>query len=158
MPSDRSPADSVDAIMAIMASAFDPAFGEAWTRRQVEDALVLANCHYLIFASHGGPMADGDQPVGFSLSRSAYDEEELLLFAVDPAHRGHGIGARMLERFASEARQRGAQRLLLEMRRGNRAQSLYERYGFQIIGERPKYYRVGDGTKIDAITFACNCG
>ena len=34
------PGDDLDAIMAVMAAAFDPAFGEAWSRRQVGDALV----------------------------------------------------------------------------------------------------------------------
>jgi len=30
--------DDVDRIMAVMHAAFPPDFGEAWTRRQVEDA------------------------------------------------------------------------------------------------------------------------
>lgn len=149
--------DSVDAIMAIMASAFDSSFGEAWTRRQVEDALMLGKCHYLVFGSHGEAWTPGDVPAGFSLSRSTCDEEELLLFAVAPNCRGRGIGTHMLEQFAAQARLRGARRLLLEMRRGNRAQGLYERFGFSIVGERPNYYRVAGGTTIDALTFACTC-
>ena len=31
------PPDDIDRIMAIMAAAFDPHYGEAWTRRQVEE-------------------------------------------------------------------------------------------------------------------------
>lgn len=146
--------DDIDRIMAVMTTAFDPAWGEAWNRRQVEDALVIGNCHYLL-AWPGGFSTDGNEPpAGFCLSRTGFEEEELLLFAVAPEYRGRGIGRIMLERFAAEARARGARRLLLEMRRGNPAERLYLRFGFVPIGERPNYYRAADGSRIDAITFA----
>lgn len=38
----------VDRIMAVMDAAFDPAYGEAWNRRQITDALVLPSTHALI--------------------------------------------------------------------------------------------------------------
>lgn len=146
--------DDVDRIMAVMEAAFDPAYGEAWNRRQVEDALVVGNCHYLL-AWPGGFSSDSDAPpAGFCLSRHGFEEEELLLFAVAPEFRGQGVGQAMLERFAAEAWARGARRLLLEMRRGNPAERLYMRFGFVPIGERPNYYRTADGNRIDAITFA----
>lgn len=144
--------DDVDRIMAVMTAAFDPAYGEAWSRRQVEDALVVGNCHYLLAWPDGG--SRDTPPAGFCLSRTGFEEEELLLFAVDPAFRGRGIGWRMLERLAAEAAARGTKRLLLEMRRGNPAERLYRRFGFVPIGERPNYYRAVDGGRIDAITFA----
>ncbi|MGE3692063.1 MAG: GNAT family N-acetyltransferase [Novosphingobium sp.] len=146
--------DHIECIMAVMESAFDPAFGEAWTRRQVEDALVLGNCHYLLIAEDGGELPDGVPAAGFCLSRMGYGEEELLLFAVDPAHRRRGLGETLLRRFEAAARQRGAERLLLEMRKGNPAEGLYRRFGFEQIGERPDYYRAPGGGRIDAVTFA----
>lgn len=149
------PADDLDRIMAVMASAFDPRFGESWTRRQVEDALLLGNCHYALIGGNGTAPGDGEAAAGFSLSRFSLDEEELLLFAVDPAHRRRGLGQRMLQGLLHAAKTRGAQRLLLEMRRGNPAESLYRAFGFQPIGERPHYYRSATGERIDAITFAC---
>ena len=155
----KVPPDHIDQIMAVMQSAFDPQFGEAWSRRQVEDALILGNCHYLLagadqVAASADPPAGGGA-AGFCLSRSGFEEEELLLIAVDPAHRKRGIGHALLVRFAEAARQRGARRLLLEMRKGNPAESLYRRFGFAQIGERRDYYRGRDGRCIDAITFAC---
>ncbi len=147
-------ADDVDRIMAVMTTAFDPAFGEAWSRRQVEDALVIGQCHYLLVDSTGESSGAAGDAAGFCLSRSGVDEEELLLFAVVPTHRGKGIGSRMLTRFAAAAQARGARRLLLEMRSGNPAESLYRRYGFCQIGRRPNYYRSNDGGRIDALTFA----
>ena len=141
------PADDLDRIMAVMAAAFDPVFGEAWNRRQVEDALMLGKCHY------GLVEADGEC-AGFYLSRFAFDEEELLLIGVIPRRRGCGYGAQLLEQFMDGARSRGAQRVLLEMRQGNPAERLYLRYGFKQIGSRPNYYRGTNGLRIDALTFA----
>ncbi len=146
--------DDIDRIMAVMASAFDPAYGEAWSRRQIEDALTIGNCHYLLIASNGEEPAPGDAAAGFSLSRCGFEEEELLLFAVDPAHRRRGLGRKLLARFAGTAQARGARRLVLEMRRGNPAESLYRQFGFLPVGERPRYYRAPGGERLDAVTFA----
>ena len=146
--------DDLDRIMAVMETAFDPAFGEAWTRRQVSDSLILPNSHYLLAGIAGHPPGDGEPAAGFALSRCVADEEELLLIAVDPRHRGRGIGATLLERFIAAARARGAVRLFLEMRYGNRADSLYRRHGFAPVGRRRAYYRRGTSAPLDAITFA----
>lgn len=145
------PLDDLDRIMAVMSAAFAAEFGEAWNRRQVEDALVIGNCHYaLAFA--------GEACAGFYLSRSGVDEEELLLLAVTPAQRGRGHGTRLLERFLEGARARGATRALLEMRQGNPAEQLYRRRQFVQIGCRPNYYRGTNGERVDALTFACELG
>lgn len=147
--------DDVDRIMAVMAGAFDPAYGEAWTRRQLEDSLVVGNCHYLLAGADGLPLAEGGAPAGFALSRAGFEEEELLLFAVLPENRRRGVGQAMLRRFVEAARARGARKLFLEMRRGNPAEHLYRRFGFSPVGERPNYYRAQNGSRIDAITFVC---
>ena len=41
----------IDRIMVVMEAAFDPAFGEAWNRRQVADALTLSSTHALVVDS-----------------------------------------------------------------------------------------------------------
>jgi [ribosomal protein S18]-alanine N-acetyltransferase len=146
--------DDLDRIMAVMEAAFDPAFGEAWGRRQVSDSLILPNTHYLLAAADGRPPRDDEPAAGFALSRGAADEEELLLIAVAPGHRGRGIGSALIERFVAAAHARGARRLFLEMREGNRAERLYRRYGFESVGRRRHYYRGGSGSPLDAITFA----
>lgn len=148
--------DDIDRIMAVMGSAFDPEFGEAWNRRQVEDALLLGQCHYFLAGPDGKPLNREDpneQAAGFILSRTGFDEEELLLFAVNPMMRRQGIGDALLTRFAHAAKARGVVTLLLEMRRGNPAESLYRRHGFVPVGERPNYYRTLSGARLDAITF-----
>lgn len=147
------PMDDLDRIMAIMATAFDPVYGEAWSRQQVEDALVLGNCTYGLVAANGS-IPEGDAcGAGFYLARTGFDEAELLLLAVDPQQRRKGLGRTLLDQFSANARQHGAQRLLLEMREGNPAEHLYRSFGFAPIGRRPKYYRSIKGNTLDAITF-----
>lgn len=139
--------DHLDHIMTVMADAFDPAFGEAWTRRQVEDALLIGNCTY-------GLALRQDEPAGFYLARTGFEEVELLLLAVRPAWRRQGIGLRLLHDLETAAGDAGMERLLLEMREGNPAQTLYRHFGFTPIGRRENYYRLADGTRGHAITFA----
>jgi ribosomal-protein-alanine N-acetyltransferase len=146
--------DDLDRIMAVMQAAFDPAYGEAWTRRQVGDALLLPGTHYTLAQRDGGEPGEGEPAVGFALSRSVLDEEELLLLAVDPGHRGRGIGTALLQRFIESAQARGSVRLFLEMRDGNPAEALYRRAGFEPIGRRRNYYRSGAKGPLDAITYA----
>ena len=146
--------DEIDHIMEVMGVAFDPAFGEAWNRRQVSDALILGNCRCLVMDEALIPPAGAADAAGFVLSRTAADEEELLLIAVRPALRGRGIGSALIERFIAEARLRGVTRLFLEMREGNPAEALYRNYGFEPVGRRKNYYNRGAISGIDAISFA----
>lgn len=146
--------DDLDRIMAVMDAAFDASYGEAWTRRQVGDALLLPNTYYWLAAPHGGSPADDEPTAGFALSRGAADEEELLLIGVVPAFRRQGIGSALLERFIADAAARGAKRLFLEMREGNPAESLYRHHDFARVGRRHAYYRRGSGAPLDAITFS----
>ncbi|MEA1617761.1 GNAT family N-acetyltransferase [Erythrobacter sp. T5W1-R] len=146
----------LDRIMQVMSVAFDPAYGEAWNRRQVSDALTLASTHALVISTEGTLIPDGPSrliPAGFTLTRHAADEEELLLIAVDPQHRRRGLGEQLIGHLFDAARQRGITRVFLEMRRGNPAIALYGKLGFAPIGERLNYYRTPSGERIDAITF-----
>lgn len=140
---------SIDAIMRVMDEAFDPAYGEAWTRRQISDVLVRPGTFCLIGHADGLP----DEAQGFALSRKVLDEEELLLIAVRPQYRQQGIGRRMLDELHRAASLRGTRRLFLEMRDGNPARSFYENFGFCQIGRRRDYYRTAAYGPIDALTF-----
>lgn len=146
----------VDRIMAVMEAAFDPAYGEAWNRRQVSDALTLSSTHALVVDADGHPITGpgGPAPAGFVLTRHVLDEEELLLIAVTPGARRRGVGAALIEQLLIAAHTRGVAKIFLEMRRGNPAIHLYHKFGFEPIGERRNYYRMANGERIDAITFA----
>ncbi|WP_298693004.1 GNAT family N-acetyltransferase [uncultured Sphingomonas sp.] len=134
-------------VMQTMDAAFEPRFGEAWTRSQCAGILVLPGV-WLVLARIDG------EPAGFALARSVMDEAELLLLAVPPAQRRAGVGRALLAAIGEEACARGAERLHLEMRDGNPALFLYRQSGFDEVGRRPRYYRGRDGRAHDAITLA----
>jgi ribosomal-protein-alanine N-acetyltransferase len=146
--------DVLDQVMVVMQAAFDPAYGEAWTRRQVADALAMPNTHILLVGSAGEPFSGVGRAAGFALSRGAADEEELLLLAVHPEMRGRGVGAALLQQFIIEAERRGVRKLFLEMREGNFAERLYHSQGFRQVGRRRNYYSAGRNGQFDALTFA----
>lgn len=68
----------------------------------------------------------------------------LYSLAVDPAARGRGIGARILDACADEARQRGFQEFRLEVAEANEpALALYGKAGFEPFARRCAYYADG---------------
>lgn len=145
--------DAVDHIMQVMEAAFDPAFGEAWNRRQVSDSLLMANCRCLILDRNLQQVESTGIAAGFLMSRQAVDEEEVLLIAVRPDCRRQGIAATLLNQLIADANQRGVRKLFLEMRENNPAEAFYLKQHFIPVGRRPNYYRRGAMGVVDAITF-----
>jgi ribosomal-protein-alanine N-acetyltransferase len=140
--------DDMDDIMSIMAAAFEPTYGEAWTRSQCAGILPMAGVTLRLANGRNGGVA------GFALVRAVGDEAELLLIAVHPAAQQAGIGSALVDDFISIAAASGARRLHLEVRDGNTAIALYQRAGFSLVGRRRDYYRGTDGHKRDALTLA----
>jgi len=140
--------DDLDAVMKVMATAFDPGFGEGWTRSQCAGILPLSGVVLMLAEDEGGEVH------GFSLLRSVADEAELLLLAVAPNAQRRGVGAALLDHFIDQGRRAGIRRLHLEVRDGNPAVAMYQAFGFKAEGRRPKYYSGEDGSQHDAITMA----
>jgi len=75
----------------------------------------------------------------------AAGEAELLRIAVDPAHRGEGLGRRLLEACQQDLATEGVERLFLEVRVSNHgAIQLYRTCGWKPCGQRPGYYPDGE--------------
>lgn len=140
-------AADADAVDRVMTAAFDPRFGEAWTKSQCIGILAMPGV-WLTLARVEGAV------VGFALSRAIMDEAELLLIAVDPAHRGGGIGGALLRSTIAACEDRGVKRLHLEVRANNPAIAFYARHGFARAGVRRNYYRSRAGDTFDAHTYA----
>jgi len=69
------------------------------------------------------------------------DEAHITTFAVHPAWRRRRIGEWLLLALLDLAIARGAREATLEVRLSNlAARRLYEKYGFQPVGVRPRYY------------------
>ena len=70
------------------------------------------------------------------------DEVHISTFAVHPEFRLNGIGEDLLRMALSDAQMKGAQIATLEVRESNAAAiSLYEKLGFEVVGNRKGYYR-----------------
>jgi len=70
------------------------------------------------------------------------DEAHIATIAVHPDYRGQGIAQEILAAALIDVIQSGANQATLEVRAGNHiAQKLYFRFGFEIAGSRPHYYK-----------------
>jgi ribosomal-protein-alanine N-acetyltransferase len=138
----------LDSVIQVMNSAFDERFGEAWTRSQCAGILPMPGVK-LVVARFG----DG-RSAGFALYRTIAGEAELLLLAVSPEFRRRGIGRMLLDQFLDHARDRGVNRVHLEVREGNPAVIMYRSAGFSLAGRRPKYYHGRFGGEYDALTLS----
>lgn len=137
----------LDRLMSVMAGAFDPQFGEAWSASQLAGTLLVDGS----FARQATDAAGGI--IGFTLSRAASVEVELLLIAVVPMQRSGGIGRLLLQTVVADAMHRGASEVFLEVRENNvAARKLYHSVGFVDVGTRPNYYTGIAGSRFSAIT------
>jgi len=84
---------------------------------------------------------DGRNLVGYAGLLYTGDDAHVTNIAVAPSHRRHGVATRLLAELAWTAILRGCTGLTLEVRVSNTgAQSLYERFGFEAVGVRKRYY------------------
>ncbi|MGD8325811.1 MAG: ribosomal protein S18-alanine N-acetyltransferase [Sphingomonadales bacterium] len=118
---------------------------EAWTEAQYLSALALPGVQARIFYQN-------DMPMGFWLGRKVLDEAEILLIATHREYRRKGVGRTILTDACDYYEHAGVKTLFLEVREQNlAAQKLYIHVGFQYVGRRPKYYRMGNGSYEDAL-------
>lgn len=86
----------------------------------------------------------GDQPgrlIGYAGTWTLADELHISTIAVGRAWQGKGLGELLLLNMLILAYRLPVTLVTLEVRRSNRvAQSLYEKYRFEVVGERRRYY------------------
>jgi [ribosomal protein S18]-alanine N-acetyltransferase len=123
----------LDEVMAIEADSFPT----PWPRSGYEYELASnSNARYIVLLNPAGAIA------GYAGQWLVAGEGHISIMAVAPAWRGRGLGELLLSTMIEEARQAGAERVLLEVRTGNQtAQALYRKYQFEFVGRRPNYYR-----------------
>lgn len=87
--------------------------------------------------------------IGLACAWSILDESHITLLAVDPRYRYQGFGQLLLYTLLVLAYQRGLEWATLEVRASNQAAiALYQKYGFESVGNRPKYYPDGEDALI----------
>ncbi len=142
---DSAIAADLFSVMEVMESAFDSAFGEAWTEQQLAGVIVMPGTS-LATARQDGFV------VGFALWRIVLDEAELLLIGVHSDNQHSGVGTSLLKHVVTESVYSGAKSLHVEVRADNDALYFYANYGFEQVGIRPDYYRRTDHGPREAVT------
>lgn len=106
-----------------------------WSKKSFEDAAVSDNI------SVCAAVARDNTVCGFICFMIIDSEAELLNIAVSQNFRKNGIASSLMDHMIIETLSKHVERIFLEVRESNvPARSLYEKYGFEIIGKRRRYY------------------
>ena len=121
---------------------------EYWSLEELQKVLQYDyNMYYVAIRT------EEDRIIGFAGIMVIAEDAELLNIAVHPDCQSQGIGEMLMNTIIQQAWQQQAERILLEVRSGNRqAQALYEKKGFEVIGTRKNYY---SNPTEDAIIMSC---
>ncbi|HTK34910.1 MAG TPA: ribosomal protein S18-alanine N-acetyltransferase [Caulobacteraceae bacterium] len=134
-------ADAADLLAEIHASAFD----RPWDAGDLADMMSGHGAHLLALRAEG-------RIEGFILFQAVAGEAEILTLAVRPDARRRGFGLILVEGAAAKAQAAGAATLWLDVAADNEsALGLYSRAGFETLGRRRGYYRIGPNHSVDAI-------
>ena len=112
-------------------------FSTPWTRALFVAELSNASSRLWVARLEASPHT----LVGYIGYRVVVDEMHIVIVAVDPAWRRHGIARQMLCQALTHGRRDACTRATLEVRLSNTAaQQLYYHQGFAPVGTRPRYY------------------
>jgi len=132
----------IDEVLPIERELFAP---EPWTAHHFWSELGQTSTRHYVVAIDEGVM-------GYAGLCDYPDEAFIQTMAVAPSYQGQGVGQLLLDDLLGEARRRGQQRVLLEVRADNEpAQRLYARNGFEKEGVRRGYYAGRAGDRVDAL-------
>ena len=127
---------------------------DAWSAELVAQGVsgTLPTIRYLVAEVEG-------DVVGHAVASIVADIAELQRIAVDDSHRRTGLATELLDAVVAEARQGGADRILLEVREDNAgAVAFYAARGFVEIDRRPRYYRDGATAIVMRLPLRQGCG
>lgn len=127
----------LDAAMAIERVSYPKPWSEATFRSEL-DRVRGGDREYLAATI-------GRQLVGYAGLLFTLDDAHVTNVAVHPDHRRRGIARRLLAELGWIAHRHGSTAMTLEVRVTNAAaQALYEEFGFEVAGTRPRYYENTD--------------
>ncbi len=101
-----------------------------WNLEQIEADLKQANTEYFY-------LYDDQTLIGFLALQALAGELEITQLAVKKAYQGQGLANQLMGFLADRP-----EGIFLEVRAGNQvAKGLYEKHGFQPVGQRKNYYQ-----------------
>jgi ribosomal-protein-alanine N-acetyltransferase len=111
--------------------------------------------YQMLFSAFSSPyfygvlVEDGDEIVGYACETVLFETAETDIVAVDENYRRKGLGTKLLTELETQAKARGAERMLLEVRVSNEpAKSLYQKQGYKEVTVRKRYYPDGEDALI----------
>lgn len=131
-------ADDIEHVVCVQLASFEGDAGSSrLTETDLRDELARPWARMWVYAD---PI-----PAGFLLVWHVADEVHVHNIAVHPRHRRRGIARALMDTVAAYQTQFGVARAFLEVRKSNvAARALYERYGYEVTGERAGYYTDGE--------------
>lgn len=116
-------------------------YDEFWNEKILVSEFENENSEYFI-------LIEEDKIMGFAGLWFNIDEAHIMNIAVKKEYRKKGFGSKLLEFLVNRAKEKNKICITLEVREDNSpAILLYEKFNFEKIGTRKKYYN----SKIDAI-------
>lgn len=122
--------DDLNNIKNILISDFD----DFWNYDILEEELKCENSYFMVTKSN-------DEIVGFAGLKVIVDEADIMNIVVKKSYRHNGIGSVLLENLISYAKSLDLNTVTLEVNEHNlSAIKLYDKFNFDHIGIRKKYY------------------
>lgn len=110
-------------------------FDNFWTYSTFEQELKCDNSYFIIVRN------ENDEIVGFAGLKVIVDEADIMNIVVKKSYRNNGIGSILLENLISYAKSLSLKTVTLEVNDHNlSAIRLYDKFNFDHIGIRKKYY------------------
>jgi ribosomal-protein-alanine N-acetyltransferase len=118
---------------AVIAACERSAEAAQWSAESYDHA--ASSGQIVLLVEVGGKIA------GFLVARVIRGEAEILNLAIDPPQRRKGLAKKLLSEMLAQAKEKGADRVFLEVRASNHAAiSFYGNHGFRSVGKRAAYY------------------
>lgn len=109
-------------------------FDEFWNSSILKSELENINSHYIV-------ATDADNILGFAGIIVSLDDAEITNIVTKKTKRKNGIGKLLLDKLIKMAREYGKDKISLEVNEENIAAiRLYEKFEFEKVGLRKKYY------------------
>ena len=132
----------IEAVAAIESVSIIP----PWSKASFEEAIEKEETYYLVCEA-------GGKIKGYAGMWIAADEAEITGVAVEPESRGTGLGKDIVRHLLEKGQELGVKSFFLEVRKSNdKAIAVYEKCGFERVGERKDFYREPDE---DAVVMRC---
>ena len=109
-------------------------FSDAWSEKSILETLEQPQA-FIVVAKRENEI------VGYCIVYFVLDEAEIARVAVDSSQRKQGVGQEILKATCQICREKGIERLLLDVRESNEtARRFYQAFGFEVDGIRKNFY------------------